>query len=130
MLYDQNHGGWHRVKEHTWDCEKLSEPSGGQGSHDENDDDDDDAPYSGGGGEGGQSLGSSQSAKMTMWSLHSDVIVGSNIAHEGGPSSCKFADPKNGGLSSPAATSPYIRTRMYCAADINSLYDHGKACGS
>lgn len=64
-----------------------------------------------------------------MWSLKDDVIVGSSIPHEGGPSACKFADPGNGGLQSPAATSPYIKTRMYCAADIQTLFGKGLACG-
>lgn len=69
------------------------------------------------------------SGKMTMWSLKHDVIVGSKIAHEGGPSACQFADPRNGGLKSPAAGSPYVKGRKYCAADIHTLFDNGKACG-
>jgi hypothetical protein len=61
----------------------------------------------------------STSGKMTMWSSASDVIVGS---------SCEYANSAQGGLSSPAATSPYITSKRYCAVS-SDLYGLGLACG-
>merc|ERR1712176_837352 len=61
----------------------------------------------------------STAGKMTMWSADSDVIVGG---------SCEYANSAQGGLNSPAATSPYITSRHYCAVS-SDLYGSGLACG-
>lgn len=57
---------------------------------------------------------------MTMWSDSPTTVIGG---------SCEYANAANGGLSSPAATSPYIGARAYCAADA-ALYNSGATCGS
>jgi len=57
---------------------------------------------------------------MTMWSDSPTTIVGG---------SCEYANAANGGTSSPAATSPYVGSLAYCAADAN-LYANGASCGS
>eukprot|EP00933_Yihiella_yeosuensis_P030157 TRINITY_DN2381_c0_g3_i2.p1 TRINITY_DN2381_c0_g3~~TRINITY_DN2381_c0_g3_i2.p1 ORF type:complete len:517 (+),score=82.09 TRINITY_DN2381_c0_g3_i2:67-1617(+) len=57
---------------------------------------------------------------MTMWSDSDTTIVGG---------SCEYANAANGGLISPAASSPYVALRAYCAADA-MLYAGGAACGS
>lgn len=57
---------------------------------------------------------------MTMWSDSPTTVVGG---------SCEYANAVNGGVSSPAATSPYISNFAYCAADAN-LYENGAKCGS
>lgn len=57
---------------------------------------------------------------MTMWSDSSTTIVGG---------SCEYANSGNGGINSPAASSPYVASRTYCAAD-DALYSGGAACGS
>ena len=57
---------------------------------------------------------------MTMWSDSTTTIVGG---------SCEYANAANGGLGSPAASSPYIASEGYCAVD-SMLYSSGAACGS
>ncbi|CAE7223056.1 EXPA12 [Symbiodinium sp. CCMP2456] len=57
---------------------------------------------------------------MTMWSDSTTTIVGG---------SCEYANAANGGLGSPAASSPYIASEGYCAVD-STLYSSGGACGS
>eukprot|EP00928_Gymnodinium_smaydae_P090241 TRINITY_DN74069_c0_g1_i1.p1 TRINITY_DN74069_c0_g1~~TRINITY_DN74069_c0_g1_i1.p1 ORF type:complete len:763 (+),score=84.50 TRINITY_DN74069_c0_g1_i1:52-2340(+) len=57
---------------------------------------------------------------MSMWSTSNDIIVGS---------SCEYANAPQGGLQSPAATSPYIAAKAYCATNA-ALYNNGAACGS
>eukprot|EP00930_Biecheleria_cincta_P043276 TRINITY_DN29730_c0_g1_i1.p1 TRINITY_DN29730_c0_g1~~TRINITY_DN29730_c0_g1_i1.p1 ORF type:complete len:1074 (+),score=175.39 TRINITY_DN29730_c0_g1_i1:111-3224(+) len=54
---------------------------------------------------------------MSMWS---GTVVGG---------SCEYANDKSGALNSPAATSPYISGKVYCAAD-SALYAAGASCGS
>lgn len=44
-------------------------------------------------------------------------------------SSCEYANGRIGGVRSPAAHSPYVRSRSYCAVDA-ALYRQGEACGS
>jgi len=57
---------------------------------------------------------------MTMWSDSPTTLVGG---------SCEYANAANGGLTSPAATSPYVAALAYCAAD-DGLYAGGAACGN
>ncbi|CAE8684030.1 unnamed protein product, partial [Polarella glacialis] len=57
---------------------------------------------------------------MTMWSDSATTIVGG---------ACEYANAANGGVQSPAATSPYITSKAYCAAGY-ALYAAGAACGS
>merc|ERR1719401_602848 len=57
---------------------------------------------------------------MTMWSDSPTTIVGG---------SCEYANAATGGTSSPAATSPYVASKAYCAADA-ALYANGAHCGS
>jgi len=57
---------------------------------------------------------------MTMWSDSTTTIVGG---------SCEYANAANGGLGSPAASSPYIASEGYCAVD-SMLCSSGAACGS
>merc|ERR1719229_1139517 len=56
---------------------------------------------------------------MTMWSADPDIIVGS---------SCEYVNAAQGGLASPAATSPYITSKNYCAVSAD-LFEGGLACG-
>jgi len=56
---------------------------------------------------------------LTMWTDGRRTIEGS---------SCRFADPRGGGLDGPGAHSPYISRESYCAVSAD-LYDGGHACG-
>jgi len=67
-----------------------------------------------------KTIASAEDGLMTMWSASDTTIVGG---------SCEYANAANGGLSSPAATSPYVASKAYCAAD-SVLYDDGAACGN
>jgi len=62
----------------------------------------------------------SSSGLMTMWSDSTTTIVGG---------SCEYANEANGGVNSPAATSPYISSFAYCAVDA-TLYENGANCGA
>merc|ERR1719410_2213433 len=46
--------------------------------------------------------------QLTMWSDSATTVVGG---------SCEYANAASGGVNSPAATSPYIASRAYCAVD-------------
>merc|ERR1719418_54341 len=58
--------------------------------------------------------------KMTMWSDNPTIIVGG---------SCEYANAALGGVRAPSATSPYVASRAYCAAD-DALYQAGATCGA
>jgi len=58
--------------------------------------------------------------QMTMWSDSPTTIVGG---------SCEYASSAQGGVQAPSATSPYVASRAYCAADA-ALYQAGATCGS
>jgi len=55
-----------------------------------------------------------------MWSDSPTTIVGG---------SCEYATAANGGITAPSATSPYVASKAYCAADA-ALYQSGASCGS
>lgn len=55
-----------------------------------------------------------------MWSDNPTIIVGG---------SCEYANSARGGVSSPSATSPYVASHAYCAAD-DGLYQQGASCGA
>lgn len=65
-------------------------------------------------------LQTEMSGEITVMSNTDDAIVGA---------SCEYANEQDGGLDSPAATSPYITNQHYCGAD-SSVYDEGSGCGS
>jgi len=56
---------------------------------------------------------------ITRWSGQDTALVGA---------SCEYGNAANGGMHSPAATSPYIVQRAYCAVNAK-LYRQGAACG-
>eukprot|EP00419_Tripos_fusus_P012369 CAMPEP_0172663102 /NCGR_PEP_ID=MMETSP1074-20121228/5714_1 /TAXON_ID=2916 /ORGANISM="Ceratium fusus, Strain PA161109" /LENGTH=428 /DNA_ID=CAMNT_0013479049 /DNA_START=125 /DNA_END=1411 /DNA_ORIENTATION=- len=56
---------------------------------------------------------------MTRWTGHPKTFVGA---------SCEYGNAAIGGMHSPAATSPYITQRAYCAVNAR-LYRQGAACG-
>merc|ERR1719499_2254952 len=60
------------------------------------------------------------SGRLTMWSDNPTIIVGG---------SCEYANAAGGGINSPSATSPYVASRAYCAAD-DALYEQGATCGA
>merc|ERR1719384_1742305 len=60
------------------------------------------------------------SGKLTMWSDNPTIIVGG---------SCEYANAAGGGVGAPSATSPYVASRAYCAAD-DGLYQQGASCGA
>merc|ERR1712117_556950 len=43
--------------------------------------------------------------------------------------SCEYASSAIGGVGAPSATSPYVASRAYCAAD-DGLYKQGATCGA
>jgi len=56
---------------------------------------------------------------LTMWTDGKRTIEGS---------SCRYADPRGGGLDGPGAHSPYISRESYCAVSAD-LYHGGQTCG-
>merc|ERR1719336_2617530 len=58
--------------------------------------------------------------RLTMWSDSPSTIVGA---------SCEYANAALGGVRAPSATSPYVASRAYCAAD-DALYQAGATCGA
>merc|ERR1711981_626909 len=54
-----------------------------------------------------------------MWSASANTIVGG---------SCEDANSAQGGLASPAATSPYITSQRYCAVSAD-VFEGGLSCG-
>merc|ERR1719336_2316152 len=58
--------------------------------------------------------------RLTMWSDSPSTIVGA---------SCEYANAALGGVRAPSATSPYVASRSYCAAD-DALYQAGATCGA
>merc|ERR1719277_1824078 len=55
-----------------------------------------------------------------MWSDSDTTIVGG---------SCEYANAAQGGVNAPSASSPYVASRAYCAADAE-LYRLGATCGA